>query len=455
MSGGPARWRIGSAIRFRLPAALLLLFFAAVSAQAEQASRPPNVIVILTDDLGYGDIGANGSTVIKTPELDRMAAEGVRLTSFYSSANVCTPSRAGLLTGRHAIRSGLANHVIQPHSTHGLPQSEETIAEMLKAIGYRTAIVGKWHLGHQPDHHPLHHGFDEFFGLYYSNDMMPLVLHDGQRTVEDPVDQATLTRRYTDRAISIATRPDERPFFIYLAHTMPHVPLFGTDGFSGRSAAGKYGDVVEEIDSNVGRLLDALRKSGKADKTLVIFTSDNGPWFEGSTGDFRGRKGSTWEGGYRVPFIAWWPGMLPAGRTSGAPISLIDIMPTIAAISGGQMPADRPIDGLNIWPVLAEGAPSPHESILFFNNDQIAAVRSGDWRLVVQACYRDLDIPLDQFGAFFLFNLKSDPAERYDYGAREPAVLATMKARLHSARKALNVPPRPPFKPPTRSVSSK
>ncbi len=429
---------------------LLLLLIAATPALARQQAGPPNVIVILTDDLGYGDIGANGATLIRTPALDRMAAEGVRLTSFYSSANIGTPSRAGLLTGRHAIRSGLANHVIHPRSTHGLSQSEVTIAEMLRPRGYRTAIIGKWHLGHQPEHNPLRHGFDEWFGLFYSNDMMPLALYDGERVVEDPVDQTTLTRRYTDRAIEIIGRADRRPFFIYLAHSMPHVPLFGTAPFAGRSAAGQYGDVVEEIDWNVGRLLDALRRSGQAGNTLVIFTSDNGPWYEGSTGGFRGGKGSSWEGGYRVPFIAWWPGRLRAGAVSDAPASLIDILPTLAAVSGAAPPDDRPIDGRDVWPVLAEGRPSPHETILFFNNDQIAAIRAGDWRLVVQAYYRDLDVPLDQFGAYFLFNLRRDPGERYNFAAREPEVLARMRARLEAARAELNVPPRPRFRVPDR-----
>ncbi|RHW18862.1 arylsulfatase [Sphingomonas gilva] len=424
---------------------LALTGLATTPASAGQADRPPNIVIVLADDLGYGDVGANGATLIKTPALDRMAAEGVRLTSAYAAANVCTPSRAALLTGRHAIRSGLAENVIHPKDAHGLPAGEVTFAEMLKAHGYRTALIGKWHLGHQPQHHPLRHGFDSFFGLRYSNDMLPLALYEGERAVEEPVDQATLTRRYTDRAIEIVKSADRRPFLIYLAHSMPHVPLFRTRPFEGRSRAGVYGDVVEELDWNMGRLLDALRESGAAENTLVIFTSDNGPWFEGSSGRSRGNKGSSWQGGYRVPFIAWAPGRLPRGRVSDAPVSLLDVMPTIAALSDGQLPDDRPIDGRNVWPVLAEGAASPHDAIYFFNNSQIAAIRKGRWRLVVQAYYRGLDVPLDQFGAYFLYDLERDPGERYSYAAEQPGVLAAMKARLAAARKAFGVPERPPF----------
>lgn len=426
-----------------------LLMLLGPAAAARVPERPPNIIVILADDLGYGDIGANGSTLTRTPALDRMAAEGVRLTDFYASANVCTPSRAALMTGRYAIRSGLAKGVIHPPSTHGLPPGEVTIAEMLKARGYRTALIGKWHLGHRPEFHPLRQGFDEFFGLPYSNDMAPLALYEGERKVEEPVDQVTLTRRYTDRAIAIVQAKDDRPFFVTLAHSMPHIPLFAGPGFAGKSPAGLYGDVVEELDWNTGRLLDALRASGKDRETLVIFTSDNGPWYEGSTGGLRGRKGNSWEGGYRVPFLARWPGHLKAGTRSAAPVAMIDLLPTLAAVAGAKAPQDRPIDGRDIWPVLADGAPSPHDSIVFFDNEYIAAIRSGDWRMVVQDYYRTLDLPLDQFGAYFLFNLRRDPSESYNFAANEPEALAAMKAKLDAARAALNVPPRPRYGLPT------
>lgn len=424
---------------------LACLFLAIPEAASATASRP-NIIVILTDDLGYGDLGSYGADLIRTPELDRMAAEGVRLTNFYAAANVCTPSRAGLLTGRYAIRSGLAEQVIQPWSTHGLPADEITMAEMLGANGYRTALIGKWHLGHQPEHHPLRHGFDEFFGLPYSNDMSPLALYEGETAVEQPVEQATLTRRFTDRAIEIVEAEDDRPFLIYLAHPMPHIPLHASEQFRGRSQAGLYGDVVEELDWNTGRLLEALRRSGRADNTLVIFTSDNGPWFEGSTGVHRGRKGGSWDGGYRVPFIAWWPSRLPAGAVSDSPAMLIDLLPTFALLTASEMPDDRPIDGMDIWPIMAEGAESPHDALYFFNDAYLTAVRVGDWRLVVQDYYRSFDLPLDQFGSFLLFDLSRDPSERYSLSATSPDAVATMREYLEAGRMRLNVPVRPPFR---------
>lgn len=425
---------------------LLTCLFLAIPVAASATASRPNIIVILTDDLGYGDLGSYGADLIRTPELDRMAAEGVRLTNFYAAANVCTPSRAGLMTGRYAIRSGLAEQVIQPWSTHGLPADEITMAEMLSANGYRTTLIGKWHLGHQPEHHPLRHGFDEFFGIPYSNDMSPLALYEGETAVEQPVEQATLTRRFTDRAIAIVEAEDDRPFLIYLAHPMPHIPLHASEQFRGRSQAGLYGDVVEELDWNTGRLLEALRRSGRADNTLVIFTSDNGPWFEGSTGVHRGRKGGSWDGGYRVPFIAWWPGQLPAGAVSDSPAMLIDLLPTFASLTASEMPDDRLIDGRDIWPVLTEEADSPHDALYFFNNAYLTAVRVGDWRLVVQDYYRSFDLPLDQFGSFLLFDLSRDPGERYSLSATSPDVLARMREHLDMGRRRLNVPVRPPFR---------
>lgn len=425
---------------------ILICLVAAIPAAASTGTQRPNIIVIFTDDLGYGDLGSYGAELIATPALDRMAAEGVRLTSFYAAANVCTPSRASLLTGRYAIRSGLAEQVIQPWSTHGLPGDEITIAEMLGANGYRTALIGKWHLGHQPEHHPLRHGFDTFFGIPYSNDMNPLALYEGETAVEQPVEQATMTQRFTDRAIAIVEAEDDRPFFIYLAHPMPHIPLYATEQFRGRSQAGLYGDVVEELDWHTGRLLEALRRSGQADNTLVIFTSDNGPWFEGSTGVHRGRKGTSWDAGYRVPFIAWWPGQLPAGAVSDAPAMMIDLLPTFAGLTGSAMPEDRPIDGRDIWPVLTDGADSPHEALYFFNNAYLTAVRAGNWRLVVQDYYRTFDLPFDQFGWFLLFDLSRDPAERYSLADSFPDILADMQARLMAARERFDVPERPPFR---------
>ncbi|MGB7405908.1 MAG: sulfatase [Pacificimonas sp.] len=427
----------------RLFAPIFLMIFALFPAAATDR---PNIIVILADDLGWGDIGVNGAELIETPRLDRMAAEGARLTSFYASANVCTPARAALMTGRYAIRSGLADQVIQPWSTHGLPASEITLPELLKSNGYRTALLGKWHLGHQPEHHPLEHGFDRFFGIPYSNDMNPLALYEGREAVEQPVEQATLTRRLTQAAIDIVQNDTDEPFFIYLAHPMPHIPLHASEAFRGRSAAGLYGDVVEELDHEVGRLIDEVVASGKANDTVIVFTSDNGPWFEGSSGPFRGRKGSSWEGGYRVPFITYAPGRIAPGTESGAPAGLIDLLPTFAELGGATVPGDRPIDGRDIWPVLTAGADSPHEAIWFFDNDQITALPVGNERLVFQDYYRGFDLPLDQFGSFLLFDLEQDPTESYSLSRARKERVAELRERLEAARAAFDVPVRPPFR---------
>ena len=424
----------------------LLAILFALAASPATATERPNIIVILTDDLGYGDVGPTGGTLIPTPNLDRMANQGATLTSFYSSANICTPARASLLTGRYAVRSGLAEEVIQPYSTHGLPSNEVTIAEMLGEIGYRTALIGKWHLGHQPQHHPLNHGFDSFFGLPYSNDMNPLALYEGREAVEQPVDQATMTRRFTQRAIDIATQESDDPFFIYLAQPMPHIPLFASEAFDGLTGLGEYADVVAELDHETGRLLEALDVSGKARDTIVFFTSDNGPWFVGSTGPYRGRKGTSWDGGYRVPFVAWAPGRIAPGVRSAQAAALIDLLPTIAGLTGAKVPADRAIDGRDIWPVLTSDAPSPHEALWFFNNQYITAARQGPWRMVFQDYYRGLDLPLDQFGSYLLFDIERDPGETLDQAGEHPEVVARLRALLAQARSDLAIETRPPFR---------
>ncbi|MDJ0919897.1 MAG: sulfatase [Henriciella sp.] len=403
----------------------------------------PNTIFILADDLGYGDIGANGATLIETPAIDAMAANGVRLTNFYAPANVCTPSRAGFLTGRYPIRMGLAAGVIFPDSTHGLPAEEVTLAEMLKREGYRTAMIGKWHLGHTEEHWPTAHGFDRFFGVPYSNDMSPFPLYEDDVKLEEPADQTVLTKRYTEATVEFIEAEHDAPFFIYLAHTFPHIPLFASDAFSGGSAAGAYGDTVEELDWSVGQIVSALERNGKIRDTLIVLTSDNGPWFEGSSGAARAGKGTGWRGGYRVPFVAQWLASLPAGEVRDAPVSGLDLMPTLAALAGASdLP---PSDGKDIWSVLANGDPTPHEELIFFNEDRIAAIRRGDWRLVVQSYYKTFDVPLDQLGYPLLFNLRSDPGESYNLRRSAPDVAADLLARLDAARERLDVPETPPF----------
>jgi arylsulfatase A-like enzyme len=399
--------------------------------------RQPNVIVILADDLGYGDIGCDGGRHIRTPNIDRMAAEGVRLTDFYASANVCTPSRAGLLTGRYAIRSGLAHEVIQPADTTGLPRSEVTIPQALKP-DYATALVGKWHLGHVVPHWPpTVYGFDAFHGLPYSHDMRPIALYAGQGDAVEKqdgrVDFARLTQRFFEQTVQFAEANRERPFFVLLALTAPHVPLVPNPDDPMGSPAGAYGEVVEEIDANVGRLLDRLQTLGLDDDTLVIFTSDNGPWFEGSSGPFRDRKGgSAWDGGFRVPFVARLPSRIPSGLVKNGLASNLDLLPTILSLAGLAPPQGAELDGHDISGMLTTGEGSPHDEILLFNNNHVAGLRTERWKLVARSYYRDHDIPLDRLP--LLFDMAADPGETYSVAALHPDALDDMRSRLERAR---------------------
>ena len=424
--------------------ALAILYPAAAGASGAMSAPKPNIVFILADDLGYGDIGANGNDLIKTPHIDSLAHEGVRLTSFYAPANVCTPSRAGFLTGRQPIRMGLARGVIRPQSAHGLPEGETTLASLLGDAGYRTAMVGKWHLGNRPPHWPTTHGFDHFLGVPYSNDMKPFPLYENEDVIENTIDQRTLTERYTDAAVAVIRAQDDRPFFLYLAHTFPHIPLFAAPPHRGKSAAGLYGDTVETLDWSLGRIIDALEKSGKRENTLILFSSDNGPWFEGSAGPARDRKGGSWDGAYRVPFIAHWPAGLPGGRSSGEPVSGLDILPTLARLAGVST-SNLSLDGKDIWPVLSNGAESPHDYLLFFNEDQIAAIRSGRWRLVLRSYYKSYSIPLAEYDYPLLFDLSRDPGEQYSLAPDQPAVVARLLGIVEQERERLAVPPAPPF----------
>lgn len=397
--------------------------------------RQPNFIVILADDLGYGDLGCDGGTVIRTPNLDRMAAEGVRLTDFYASANVCTPSRAGLLTGQYAIRNGLAHEVIQPADTKGLPVDALTIP---KALGddYVSALVGKWHLGHVAPHWPpTAYGFDHFYGLPYSHDMKPLALYDTGQTPmsEEKADFAKLTQQFFERTAAFVEENRERPFFVLLALTAPHIPLKPNPTDLTGSPGGDYGEVVEEIDLNVGRLLARLKELGLDGDTLVAFTSDNGPWFEGSSGPFRDRKGgSAWDGGFRVPFIARQPGALPAGSVSSALSSNLDLLPTLLSLAGKPPVSDRELDGRDISGVLKAGEDSPHEEIVLFDNAKVAAVRTARWKYVARSYYRTYDVALDRYP--LLFDMDVDPGENYSMARNFPDAAADMRARLDRAK---------------------
>jgi uncharacterized sulfatase len=408
---------------------------------AAVSGRKPNLIVVLADDLGYGDLGVFGNGVIRTPNIDRMAAEGVRLTTFYASANVCTPSRAGLLSGRYPIRTGLARDVIRQTDKHGLPLSEITIAEALRP-DYATALVGKWHLGHvAPFWPPTQHGFDLFSGLPYSHDMAPIAYYaagPGVELTEEPMAMDRLTEKFFARGLDFIDANKDRSFFLLLTLTAPHVPLDPHPDHAGKSSAAEYGDVVEEIDAGMGRLFARLKQHGIDEDTLVILTSDNGPWWEGSAGGLRDRKGGAgWEGGYRVPFIARQPGRIPAGIVNDAMAMNIDLFPTLVGWADGQVP-NVELDGLDIASLLTtRRAPSPHDELVLFQNEDIAAIRTQRWKYVVRSNYRTYEAPLDAAGRVdwaVLIDLTNDPAEVYDVSARYPDVLADMKARLERAR---------------------
>jgi len=365
----------------------------AVGLGMTSSASPPNIVIIMADDLGFGDLGCYGSRSISTPHLDRLAVEGVRMTSFYSASPVCSPSRAALLTGRYPVRSGV-HFVFVPKELFllaaieytaynmpwGLPKEEATLADELKKSGYRTCSVGKWHLGDLPGYMPTSRGFDHYFGVLHSNDAMPLRLYRNTRVVEPhPLDQDLLTRKYTEEAVKWIGQNHDRPFFLYFAHTFPHIPLHASAGFRGRSKAGLYGDCVEEIDWSAGEVLRALDKYGVADNTLVFFTSDNGPWFEGRSG-FRGRKGQTLDGGMRVPGIIRFPGVLPAGAVCNEMSMNFDLFTTALALAGREAPSDRPVDGKNILPMLQGSEKSPHEALYFYRFDELQAVRTRRWK---------------------------------------------------------------------------
>ncbi|MGB3624651.1 MAG: sulfatase [Henriciella sp.] len=406
----------------------------------------PNIIVILADDMGWGDIGLNGSALTRTPNIDRIGEEGVRLTQFYAGSNVCTPSRAALLTGRYPIRSGM-QHVIFPHSADGLPPEEVTIAEVLKSAGYATGMVGKWHLGHRDEFWPTNQGFDEFYGVPYSNDMQPFDLYSHKTVVQSPADQKQLTDNYTKAATDFISTHADEPFFLYVAQTFPHVPLFVPDDRAGVSEAGLYGDVVEHLDDGIGAILARLDEEGIADNTLIIVTSDNGPWFEGDPGHHRGRKGGTHEGGYRVPFLARWPGAIEAGSQSGAMTMNIDILPTLAALAGAAVPGDRPIDGRDIFPVMTGSEQSPHDVLFFYNGNDIAAARNQRFRLVLNTYYKGFYVPFEQYAAELLFDLEKDPEERFSYVREYPGVVEDLMAKVTEMRGETAGMEKPPINP--------
>ena len=433
---------------------ILLTLFGMWALNAVAAA--PNYVLIFCDDLGYNDLGCYGSMKNRTPRIDAMAKEGMRFTSFLSSSPVCTPSRASLLTGCYARRVGMhedftGHWVLIPRSRRGMHADEWTLPEILKAKGYATACIGKWHLGDQPPHLPTAHGFDEYYGIPYSNDMAsarrgdpPLPLVQDTKVIEAPANQATLTKRYTREAIQFIERNKSKPFFLYLPHTFPHLPLFASKEFHGKSANGRYGDSVEEIDWSTGKILDALKQHGLDKNTLVIFTSDNGSNGRngGSNAPLSGAKGGTMEGGMRVPMIARWPGRIPAGGTCNELSSTMDFLPTFAALSGGLLSANK-IDGHDITPLLTgtKGAASPYEVFYYYRRRQLQAVRWGDWKwhLPLANTFPNWTTA-NQKGRGRpgkLVNLKTDLAEKVDVTAANPKVMAKMRELVAQAEAAL------------------
>jgi arylsulfatase len=465
------RFRRGSLKR--LGAAALLLAAGLAAGGCARTDDLPNVVLIFTDDQGYADVGVYGATGFSTPHLDRLAAEGMRFTDFHVSQAVCSASRISLLTGAYAQRVSILG-ALGPFAEVGINPDEMTIAEMLKERGYATGIVGKWHLGHLEEFLPLQHGFDEYLGLPYSNDMWPidydgrpatggnkasyppLPLVDGIETVEtidDLAGQATLTTRYTERAVSFIERHSHEPFFLYLAHSMPHVPLGVSDKFEGHSAQGMYGDVIEEIDWSVGEVLAALDRQGLADNTLVIFTSDNGPWLNfgnhaGSTGPLREGKGTAFEGGVRVPAIIRWPGRIEPGSVNGRMASTIDILPTLAAITGAPLP-ELPIDGVDIVPLLeGDESTNPRDRFYYYYGGELRAVREGKFKRVYQhrtRSYLGVEPGMGGLAGPYtfptvpaaLYDLENDIGETTDVSADHPEIVRRLDALADSVREAL------------------
>jgi arylsulfatase A-like enzyme len=417
--------------------------------------KKPNFIVIFCDDMGYGDLTCYGHPTIRTPNLDKMAVEGQKWTNFYVGASVCTPSRAALLTGRLPIRSGMCSNkrrVLFPDSAGGLPKSEVTIAEALKDEGYATACVGKWHLGHLPQYLPTNNGFDSYFGIPYSNDMdriggegrqaflepkseyFNVPLMRDEEIIERPANQNTIIKRYTEEAVKFVQKSKNKPFFLYLAHNLPHVPLFVSDKFRDKSLRGLYGDVIEEIDYGVGQILNTLRSEGLAENTFVVFTSDNGPWLifnehGGSAGLLREGKGCTFEGGMREPCIMWWPGKIKPAVVNDMG-STMDIYTTILTLAGAKVPTDRVVDGLDLSPALFGTGHSPRKNMFYYRGAKLYAARKGPYKahFITKSAYGKSkeeyhDPPL-------LYNLEHDPSEKYDISKDNPEMIIEIRKEV-------------------------
>lgn len=414
------------------------------TSEQSQEEEKTNFVFILTDDLGYGDIGCFGADDISTPNIDKMAKQGIQFTEFYAPSSVSSPSRAGLMTGRYPVRMGVNGGVFFPSSFTGMPPEEKTIAEVLKQEGYATGIVGKWHLGHREKYLPINQGFDYYFGIPYSNDMKSVVYMKNDSVVDFDVDQQLITKTYTEKACTYIDKHKDEPFFLFLAHSMPHVPIYASEEFRGTSDRGLYGDVIQELDWSVGQVIDKLKEQGILENTLVIFTSDNGPWLcmehlSGSNGILREGKQTTFEGGMRVPTVAMWKGSIPAGTKYKKMVSMLDIMPTFAHIAGADLPDDRPIDGVNIVNVLKNERERPNQEFMYFRDFEFRAYRSGKWKVkkafdgVEGKWWRKEVDPHPKL----LFNLNKDPGEQQNLAEEKPEKLKEMFRKMDSARKEL------------------
>ena len=438
---------------------LVLPWLVGATPELSAETSKPNIVLLFCDNLGYGDVGCFGSKKHRTPQIDQMAAEGVRLTSFYSASGVCTPSRAALMTGCYPRRVGLHKTdpdgaVLRPVSPNGLAASELTIAEVLKSQGYRTTCIGKWHLGDQAELLPTRQGFDSFFGIPYSDDMTPrdgqiwpeLPLMRNETVIEAPVDRDLLTKRYTEAAVSFIEQNRQGPFFLYLPHAMPGSTSspYSSEAFRGKSANGPYGDSVEEIDWSTGEILGAIKRLGIDQNTLVIWTSDNGaprrnpP--QGSNAPLGGWGYTTMEGGMRVPCVARWPGKIPAGKSCDELCALMDMLPTFAKLAGGKAPTDRKIDGHDIWPLLTAtpNAKTPYAAFYYYHMDQLQAVRDDRWKLHLSLASRSTNLrDATTSSDARLYDLENDIGETTNVAAANPAVVQRLEALAELARQDL------------------
>ncbi len=455
---------------YRILLPLLFLCFCSCQNKATKKSSPntpPNIVLILTDDQGYQDVGVFGSPNIETPNLDQMASEGVKLTNYYAAQAVCSASRAGLLTGCYPNRIGIHN-ALGPDNTHGINSEETTIAEMLKTKGYKTAIFGKWHLGHHPEFMPNRHGFDEYFGIPYSNDMWPyhpqqgpifnfpdLPLYENETVIDTLTEQSQLTTQITERSVDFINRNKENPFFLYVPHPQPHVPLFVSDKFKGKSKRGLYGDVIMEIDWSVGQIMDALKKNGLEDNTIVIYTSDNGPWLSygnhaGSALPLREGKGTAWEGGQREPFIIKYPNKLQAGKVVDVPMMAIDLLPTLASLTQSKLP-ELTIDGKDVWKVISgETTKSPQKAYFFYYRvNELFGVRYGKWKMYFPHRYRTMEgqdsgkdgqpgeyrmVDLEEIE---LYDVENDESEAQNIADQHPNIVTEIKLLANDMRSRL------------------